>query len=637
MDEQAPVKDEATPTAGERPDRARVRTLQLRRQVFLALGLLLCYGFFLQQPAWNEYSRYDLIRALVEEGTVQIDSFEENTGDKAFKDGHYYSDKAPGTAILGVPVYAAYLGLNHLVGIEEPPQEAAVPALAFAISGVPTALLVVLLVRFLIPYAGEPWALCMGVALGLGSILFPFATMFFGHAASAFFLFAAFYALWSARRRGTGSWRVVLAGFLGGFGVITEFSVVLGVAVLAVYALLAGPRVGQFARPFLRHLDLRTATLFVLGGIVPALLLFGHNTLAFGSPLSLGYSNLQNGGFASGMSQGILGVTVPKLAVLGDLTIGPRGLLRLTPWFVLAPLGLVALRRRAVRAEVVVAASICVGFLLFNAGYYLPFGGWTPGPRFLAPALPFAAVLVGLAPRRIRPVTLLLVVYSVVIMFVATSTRPNAQELYEDPLIQLWIPRLLSGNLADSLAWHRWGFSGLEPLLLLAIGLVIALAGLLATRSRDRASNVVAITSAVLLGVFVVACAVPAPVPASVWLPGARDPASPPALAVPASGSYRMTANGEDKMVMWAQFENAGGAVDGTKIRFRVAPLGDPGNVREMWYADIPWSAGKRDQSTLGWEIDEGVDPAAYVYQIQVVGPDDEVLATSGSFRPFGS
>jgi len=148
--------------------------------------------------------------------------------------------------------------------------------------------------------------------------------------------------------------------------------------------------------------------LFVLGGIVPALLLFGHNTLAFGSPLSLGYANLQNGGFASGMSQGILGVTAPKLAVLGDLTIGPRGLLRLTPWFVLAPLGLVALRRRAVRAEVVVAASICVGFLLFNAGYYLPFGGWTPGPRFLSPALPFAAVLVGLGdsvPTAVRRAT----------------------------------------------------------------------------------------------------------------------------------------------------------------------------------------------------------------------------------------
>jgi hypothetical protein len=141
MDDQAPLHDEPAPRTDTGPDPARLRRLQLRRQVFLALGLLLCYGFFLQQPAWNEYSRYDLIRAVVEEGTVRIDSFEGNTGDKAFKDGHYYSDKAPGTAIRGVPVYAAYLGLNRLAGIEEPPQEAAVAFLSFVISGLTTALL----------------------------------------------------------------------------------------------------------------------------------------------------------------------------------------------------------------------------------------------------------------------------------------------------------------------------------------------------------------------------------------------------------------------------------------------------------------------------------------------------------------
>jgi 4-amino-4-deoxy-L-arabinose transferase-like glycosyltransferase len=635
MDDQAPLHDEPAPPADTGPDRARLRSLQLRRQVFLALGLLLCYGFFLQQPAWNEYSRYDLIRAVVEEGTVRIDSFEGNTGDKAFKDGHYYSDKAPGTAILGVPVYAAYLGLNRLAGIEEPPQEAAVAFLSFVISGLTTALLVVLLVRFLIPYTGEPWALLMGVALGLGSILFPFATMFFGHAASAFFLFASFYALWSARRRGGGSWRVVLAGVLGGLAVITELSAALGVLVLAGYALFAGPSVGRLARPVLRRLDLRTVALFAVGGVVPALLLFGHNTLAFGSPLSLGYTNLQNGGFAEGMSQGILGVTAPKLDVLADLTIGSRGLLRLSPWFVLAPLGLLALRRRAVRAEVIVAAAICAAFLVFNAGYYLPFGGWTPGPRFLSPALPFAAVLVALAPRRIRPVTVLLVVYSVAVMVAATATRPNAEELYEDPLLQLWIPRLLSGELADTLAWHRWGFAGIEPLLLLGIGLVIAVAGLLATRSRDRVSSVVAIASAVLLGVLIVACALPAPAPSSVWLADARDAAGPPALEIPASGSYRLTAGGKDAMLMWAQVANRGGAVDRTRIQFRVAPVDDPSQVRETWYADIPWSAGERDRTSLGWRIEDGVDPSTLAYQIRIVGLDDEVLATSGEFRPF--
>jgi hypothetical protein len=126
-------------------------------------------------------------------------------------------------------------------------------------------------------------------------------------------------------------------------------------------------------------------------------------------------------------------------------------------------------------------------------------------------------------------------------------------------------------------------------------------------------------------------------VPATVWLPGARVATGPPALSVPASGAYRMTANGEDKMILWAQLENAGGPVEEARIAFRVAPIDDLEDVREMWYAGISWDAGKRDRSTLGWEIDAGVDPADYAYQIRVIGPDDEVLATSGAFRPFGT
>ena len=618
--------DEPTP-----PRRALTADGRGQRQLFLALGLLLCYGLFLQVPAWNEYSRYDLVRAVVEQGTVRIDSFHENTGDKAFKDGHYYSDKVPGTAILGVPAYAAYLGLNRLVGVEEPRQQDAVAFLAFVICAVPTALLVVLLVRFLIPSTGEPWALVMGAALGLGSILFPFATMFFGHAASACFLFAAFYALWSARRRGGGAWRILAAGLLGGMAVITEISAALGVFALAAYAVFAGPMLGEVARPVLRRLDLRTLLLYGLGGIVPALLLLGHNTLAFGSPLSLGYANLENGGFAAGMGQGLLGVTIPKLDVLADITIGPRGLLRLTPWFVIAPFGLLALRRREIRAEVAVAAAICVAFLLFNAGYYLPFGGWTPGPRFLSPALPFAAVLVALAPRWIRPLTIVLVAWSIAVMLVATVTRPNAQELYEDPLVQLWIPRLLSGDLADTLAWHRWGLAGYQPLLLLGIGLAAVVAGLLATRSDARGGRGLAAACTAVLSVLVVGFALPVPAPAAVWIPAPPDAAGPPALAVAASGAFRDTGGDDDRMVMWAQLVNEGGSAADTRIEYRVAPLGAaPGG--SSWYGDISWAPGERRTSSLAWTIEPGVDPATYAYQVLVV--DEASGATLAATEP---
>src|SRR5919106_6313257 len=64
------------------------------------------YAYFYQAGGWNQNSRFDLTRAIVERGTVSIDGLEENTGDKARRDGHWYTDKAPGLSWLAVPAYA---------------------------------------------------------------------------------------------------------------------------------------------------------------------------------------------------------------------------------------------------------------------------------------------------------------------------------------------------------------------------------------------------------------------------------------------------------------------------------------------------------------------------------------------------
>ena len=45
--------------------------------------------------------------AVVDKGTLRIDDYVDNTVDYAKFEGHYYSDKAPGAAFLGIPVYAA--------------------------------------------------------------------------------------------------------------------------------------------------------------------------------------------------------------------------------------------------------------------------------------------------------------------------------------------------------------------------------------------------------------------------------------------------------------------------------------------------------------------------------------------------
>ena len=60
----------------------------------------------------NENVRLYMTAAIVEEGRYEIDGLRARWGwvnDAATHDGHVYSVKAPGTSLLAVPAYAAYL------------------------------------------------------------------------------------------------------------------------------------------------------------------------------------------------------------------------------------------------------------------------------------------------------------------------------------------------------------------------------------------------------------------------------------------------------------------------------------------------------------------------------------------------
>ena len=79
------------------------------RRIGLLLFLLLLVCFSYTFPRWadvNQNSRLDMVVAIVEDHTFQIDPYVSNTVDYAKVGEHYYSDKAPGAAFLGIPVYA---------------------------------------------------------------------------------------------------------------------------------------------------------------------------------------------------------------------------------------------------------------------------------------------------------------------------------------------------------------------------------------------------------------------------------------------------------------------------------------------------------------------------------------------------
>jgi hypothetical protein len=66
--------------------------------------LLISYAFFSQPYRnWNVISRVSLSLSMIEDGTVTINKFHMHTGDKAYYENNYYSDKAPGLSFTALP------------------------------------------------------------------------------------------------------------------------------------------------------------------------------------------------------------------------------------------------------------------------------------------------------------------------------------------------------------------------------------------------------------------------------------------------------------------------------------------------------------------------------------------------------
>jgi hypothetical protein len=302
---------------------------------------------------------------------------------------------------------------------------------------------------------------------------------------SAFLGFLAFSLMLKERDGPPNPLLLAAAGLAMGYAVASEYPLFFVAAVLGLYLLSR--------RDTLTPLGIATrAGAYILGGLIGIIPLLLYNHYAFHSWTHLAYSSIPR------QQQGFFGINTPSLKVLATLLFDSRGLLTLSPVLALGALGTVVLYRRGKRAEALTIGGICLCYVGYNSGYYLPFGGGFMGPRFLTTMLPFLAVPLGVAYRRWPAPTIALAAVSITTTIVATITHPLVG--YETETV-VWARLLREGSfqptIATAIGLGR-GWAGIWPFFLAAGGAIVLAALATPRLNMTRASVLAAL--ALLVG-----------------------------------------------------------------------------------------------------------------------------------------
>ncbi len=450
-----------------------------RRRLALAAILLvgIAYATMIQSFSWNQTSHYDLVRSLNVEST-NIDAFQQNTGDKVFYKGHWYSARAPGLALFALPFYDTLKGLDAEKWARAREAMRGEDEMVYLIGlwgNVLPGLLLLLLVWRVAERFEPGYGAAAAVSLGLGTMVLPLSTLLFSHIFTAFLGFGAF-ALMLRERDGPPSPSLLaIAGLAMGYAVASEYPLFFVALVLGLY--LLSRRDAWSVRGVLTR-----AGAYIGGGVVGIVPLLLYNHYAFHSWTHLAYSDVPR------QQHGFFGIGAPSLKVLATLLFDSRGLLTISPVLILGAVGTVLLYRRGKRAEALTIGGICLCYVGYNSGYYLPFGGGFMGPRFLTTMLPFLAVPLSIAFKRFPGPTIALAAASIVTTVIATITHPLIG--YENEAV-VWTRFLSKGffqpTIASAYGLGR-GWGGIWPFLL-AAGAGVVLAAFATARVRLTAAS----------------------------------------------------------------------------------------------------------------------------------------------------
>jgi hypothetical protein len=127
----------------------------------------------------------------------------------------------------------------------------------------------------------------------------------------------------------------------------------------------------------------------IVGGLIAEIPLMLYNNALFGSPFSISYSYSD----LHQMQEGLWGIHWPNPLIANKILFsGERGLLWLSPILALTPRGWWSMETAGERALMILCITIFLSFWIINSGFFNWEAGWSTGPRYITPSLPFLAL-----------------------------------------------------------------------------------------------------------------------------------------------------------------------------------------------------------------------------------------------------
>ena len=394
-------------------------------RLFLAIWLV--YALHVVPGGGAGANRYfDLTHSLVNEHTVTIDAYHENTIDKGFKDGHYYSVGLPGPSLLGVPAYLVFKVvyrvlperlLKPLANVQSYKQGnqggfyqkdntefflSTIWIAWFSLSVISALAAVYLFKLFLGLGVSRSNSLLATAAYAFGTPAFFYSTTNFNAVYGASFVIFPLYLLLKLQTSARTP-TFLLLGLTAGLAVLMEYQALFLAGGITIYLLLKW--------------KLKTSWSFFLGAAIPCAILLVYNTVAFGGPFHSAYEYVV-GENAKFHNVGALGFTIPRPERLFGLTFAThRGLFIYSPILLLSFVGFAsALRQRKQPAYPIAWLSMlaAIGVWLWIASFEAWDGSSAFGPRLLVSILPFMGIGVALALAKVpRMISFPLIVLSI--------------------------------------------------------------------------------------------------------------------------------------------------------------------------------------------------------------------------------